>query len=396
MEFIEIIKIIWQDMVSTPYGALLGIVVLVLFLFKEQIREITSFILKRKSITYGKSEYSKQDVINHPIFRDLDYWINKGIGLVKIEKSYAKELIMKDVLLIKFNVIKDLLTKMIKNDKIDDIGQYDQKKFFQELFREIDTQQLIGWRNAGIPEKFITKYLTIQRLSQEIVQNTVKVFLSNAIDATNYTKVYLVLSVIDAQLTNIFANAVSTALSLNGDLNGVIYKGVIIGTSDTIYAVDAPISEDLINARLFELLSFSRASRAAVVLFHEYPATDPFDGKFSIVYEQCSPGISIDKKDIQYMPAYLLTGLKTSFENNVIYEGSVVDVDYGISKIMREHGSEILVTYPIKSDGVLKGFIKLNWISRSKYQSDKKLINLEDELKKSSDDINKLLAGNKQ
>ena len=244
MEFIEIIKIIWHDMITTPWGALLGIVILILFLFKEQIRETISFIMKHKSASYGKSEYSKKDVLNHPIFRDLDYWINKGIKLVKIEKSYAKELIMKDVLYIKFNVIKDLLTNTIKNDTIDNMNNYDLKKFFQELFRDMDAQQVIGWRNAGIPEVFIKKYLTIQRMGQEVVQNTIKVFLSSAIDATIYTKCYLILSVLDAQLTNVYANAVSTALSLNGDLNGTIYKGVIIGTSQTMYAIDEPISED--------------------------------------------------------------------------------------------------------------------------------------------------------
>lgn len=395
MEFIEIIKIIWHDMITTPWGALLGIVVLMLFLFKEQIREVISFILKRKSITYGKSEYSKKDVLNHPIFRDLDYWINKGISLVKIEKSYAKELIMKDVLQIKFHVIKELLTNNIKNDIIDNMGNYDLKKFFQEMFRDMGAQQVLGWRNAGIPEAFIAKYLTIQQLGQEVVHNTIKVFLSSAIDATNYTKCYLILSVLDAQLTNVYANAVSTALSLNGDLNGVIYKGVIIGASHTSYAIDAPVSEELITSRLDELLSKVHCSRAAVVLFHDYPETDPFDGKFSIVYEQCSPGVASEKRDVQYMPSYLLNEFKEPFLNGKLVSGTVMDFDYSVNKIMQQHGTEVLAMYPLKDEGSLKGFIKLNWISRNKYKSDIETIDLLEELKNSSEDIKKLLLGHK-
>lgn len=396
MEFVEIIKIIWHDMITTPWGALLGIVIIILFLFKEQIREIISFIMKHKSASYGKSEYSKKDVLNHPIFRDLDYWINKGIKLVKIEKSYAKELIMKDVLYIKFNVIKDLLTNAIKNDTIDSMNNDDLKKFFQDLFRDIDAQQVIGWRNAGIPEVFIKKYLTVQRMGQEVVQNTIKVFLSSAINVTTYTKCYLILSVLDAQLTNVYANAVSTALSLNGDLNGTIYKGVIIGTSSTMYALDEPISEDLIISRLDELLSKVHCSRAGVVLFHAYPSDDPFDGKFSIVYEQCSPGVSVDKKDVQYMPAYLLNEFKVPFDNGEIVTGTIFDFDYGVGEIMREHGTEVLVAYPLKDDSTLKGFIKLNWLSKSKYQSDIKQVDLLKELQDSAEDIKKLLLGHKQ
>ena len=393
MEFTEIIKIMWSDMTSTPWGAILGIVVLSMFLFKDQIREVISYVLKRKSAKYGKSDYSKKDVLNHPIFRDLDYWINKGIGLVKIEKSYAKELIMKDVLLIKFNVIKDLLTDNIKDDKIGDMTNFELKKFFQELFRDMDTQQVLGWRNAGIPEVFIKKYLTIQQMGQEVVQNTIKVFLSNGIDASNYTKCYLILSVLDAQLTNVYASAVSTALSLNGDLNGIIYKGVIIGVSHTFYAVEAPVSEDLITSRLDELVTKVHASRAAVILFHDYPETDPFDGKFSIVYEQCSPGVAGDKRDVQYLPAYIIDSFKTPFEKGEMLEGTILDFDFGVSKIMRQHGSEVLVVYPLKDEGSIKGFIKLNWISKNKYESDKKEIDLKAELKNSSEDIKKLLLG---
>lgn len=380
-------------MTATPWGAILGIVVISLFLFKEQIRETISYVLKRKSAKYGKSEYSKKDVLNHPIFRDLDYWINKGIGLVKIEKSYAKELIMKDVLLIKFNVIKDLLTENIKDDKIGEMSNYELKKFFQELFRDMDAQQVIGWRNAGIPEVFIKKYLTIQQMGQEVVQNTIKVFLSNGIDATNYTKCYLILSVLDAQLTNVYANAVTTALSLNGDLNGIIYKGVIIGVSHNFYAVDTPVSEDLIISRLDELLAKVHSSRAAVVLFHDYPEMDPFDGKFSVVYEQCAPGVAGDKRDSQYLPAYLISSFKEPFEKGELQVGTILDYDFGISKIMRQHGSEVLAVYPLKDEGSIKGFLKLNWISKTKYETDIKEVDLKLELEKSSEDIKKLLLG---
>lgn len=397
MEFIEIIKIIWHDMITTPWGAFLGIAVLVLFLFKDQFREFISYTIKRKNTqTYGKSEYSKKDVLNHPIFRDLDYWINKGIYLVKIDKSYAKELIMKDVLRIKFTTIKDILTSHIKNDTIDEIGNYELRKFFSEMFRDIDAQQILGWRSAGIPEIFIKKYLTVQQLGQEVVRNTIKVFLSGAIDATNYTKCYLSLSVLDAHLTNVYANAVSTAISLNGDLNGIIYKGVVIGTSNTVYAVETPVSEDLIVGRLDELITATRASRAGVVLFHEYPGDDPFSGKFSIVYEKCMPGVSIDKKDIQYLPAYLLKDFEEPFERGEMVSGSFLEFEFGLGKLMREHGTEMLVAFPLKDKSGIKGFIKLNWLSKNKYKNDSKEVDLLKELQSSSEDIMTLLLGNKK
>lgn len=396
MEFIEIIKIIWHDMITTPWGALLGIAILVLFLFKEQFKEFFEYTLKKKHHqSYGKSEYTKKDVLNHPIFRDLEYWINKGIYLVKIDKSYAKELIMKDVLHTKFTIIKDILTNRIKNDTIDEIGDYELRKFFLEMFREIDAQQILGWRSAGIPEAFINKYLTVQQLGQEVVRNTIKVFLSGAIEASNYTKCYLSLSVLDAHLTNVYANAVSTALSLNGDLNGIIYKGVVIGTSHTTYAVESPVSEDLILGRLDELITATRASRAGVTLFHDYPGNDPFGGKFSIVYEKCLPGVSSDRKDIQYLPAYLLKDFEVPFSKGEMVVGTFLEFEFGLGKLMREHGTEVLVAFPIMDNSGIKGFVKLNWLSKTKYKNDSKEVDLLKELKSSAEDICTLLLGNK-
>lgn len=383
-------------MITTPWGALLGIAILVLFLFKDQFKEFFEYTLKKKNHqSYGKSEYTKKDVLNHPIFRDLEYWLNKGIYLVKIDKSYAKELIMKDVLRIKFTIIKDILTNRIKNDTIDEIGDYELRKFFLEMFREIDAQQILGWRSTGIPEVFINKYLTVQQIGQEVVRNTIKVFLSGAIEASNYTKCYLSLSVLDAHLTNVYANAVSTALSLNGDLNGIIYKGVVIGTSHTTYAVESPVSEDLILGRLDELITATRASRAGVTLFHDYPGNDPFGGKFSIVYEKCLPGVSSDRKDIQYLPAYLLKDLEVPFSKGEMVAGTFLEFEFGLGKLMREHGTEVLVAFPIMDKSGIKGFVKLNWLSKTKYKNDSKEVDLLKELKSSAEDICTLLLGNK-
>lgn len=382
-------------MVTTPWGALLGIVVMSLFLFKEQIRELVSTIVKQKAHSFGKNKYGKKDVLNHPIFRDLDYWLNKGIDLVKIDKSYAKELIMKDVLRVKFNVIKDLLLKNINTNTIDSIADADLNKLFTDVLRDIDTNQLIGWRASGIPEIFIKKYIITHSFGREIVKNTIKVFMSGSVDVDNYTKCYLSLSILDSQLTNIYANAVSTALSLNGDLNGIIYKGVVIGSSRT-YTIDNPVSQEMIESRLTILLSALHASRAGVVLFHDYPGEDPLGGKFSLVYEICAPGISNDKDDLQYMPSYLLSSWKDKLKNNEVISGTLFSFDYGVGKLMRENGTEILVAYPIKdSDGFLKGLIKLNWVSKNKFESDTKDMDLKKILDECSEDIKKLLLGYK-
>ena len=55
-----------------------------------------------------------------------------------------------------------------------------------------------------------------------------KVLLDKNIIASNSVRVYLLLSLLRNQLTSIYTNAVSTVLAMNGDLNGLVYKGVEI------------------------------------------------------------------------------------------------------------------------------------------------------------------------
>lgn len=380
-------------MVTTPCGTILGVIIIVLFLFKDQIKDLISIFIKRKSKKYEKSEYSKKDVLNHPILRDLNYWVDTGIDLVKIEKSYAKELIMKDVLKLKFTVIKEVINDYLNNKTFDNMSTQDLKKFFTEFIREIDSKQLIGWRNIGIPEVFIKKYLIVQQVGNEVVQNTIRVFLSDSVYATSYTKIYLILSILDAHLTNIYANVVSTTLSLNGDLNGIIYKGVIIGSTNTAFAVDAPVSRELIKVKLDSLINKTKASRVGIVLFHAFSGMDVFSGKFSVVYDSCSPGVESDREDFQYMPSYLLTDLQEPFENDKMVKGSISDFSYGLHALMSKHGTEMLVCYPIKSLNNIRGFIKLDWMSKTKFKDSTSSIDLEKELKNSAEDIKNLLSG---
>lgn len=393
MEFTEIIKVIWHDMVTTPCGSILGVVIIILFLFKDQFKDTITLLVKRQSQKYEKSEYSRKDVINHPIIRNLDYWVETGVDLVKIEKSYAKELIMKDVLKLKFTVIKEVLLDYLNNKLTGDISQQDLKKFFTEFLRDIDAKQLLGWRSIGIPEIFIKKYLIVQQVGNEVVQNSVRVFLSDAITASGYTKVYLILSILDAHLTNIYTNVVSTALSLNGDLNGIIYKGVVIGSNNTFFAVDAPVSKDLVESRLNALINKTKAARAGVVLFHAFSGMDAYSGKFSVVYDSCSPGVESDRADFQHMPAYLLSDLQEPFDNDKMVIGSITDFSYGLHSLMSKHGTEVLVCYPIKNLNNVKGFIKLDWMSKTKYKDSTSSIDLEKELKNSAEDIKNLLSG---
>ena len=396
MDILEIVKVVWKDMLATPWGALLGLIILFLVMFREELKGfIQSYTESRVHGVSDKLDYTKQDVIHHPIFRDLEYWITCGIDLVKIEKSYAKELIMKDLLRIKFSVIKDKLLALVNDPALNNYTISELKAIIHDMLRDIDTQRIIGWRNNGIPEIFIKKYVILHQLGKELTYNTIKVFLSEEVGATNYTRIYLILSILEAQLSNIYANAVSTALSLNGDLNGTIYKGVIIGSTSNMYAMDTPIHKELVEDKLRDILIKNYASRASVIMFHDYPGKDPFDGKFSMVYEQCAPGVSEERKAVQYMPCSLLVDYVDSFNNKEMLVKKASELTYGLNRLFLSRGTEMVATYPLKDDSTLKGFISIEWNYYERFKSGVKLDVLNKDLISCAEDIKRLMLGHK-
>lgn len=394
MEIVKIVEIIWKDMVATPWGACLGLGVLFLILFRDSIKSGIDLLLKRSSDAHFKKEtFTESDVANHPIFRDLRYWLEKGVNLVKIERSYAKELIMKDVLTIKFNVIQDLLNIFIKNLDFKTLTLIELKTRVHNLIRDINSQKVLSWRNSGIPEIFIKKYLAVDQLSTEFMYSTVKVFLSNEVDTDLCTRVYVILSILETNLASIYANAVSTALSLNGDLNGTVYKGVIIGAKHEKYAVPNPSNKEAIEAKLEDLLIKCDATRVAVLLFHDYPGYNAFSGKFSSVYEKCAPGIESAIDRLQYIPAYTISNCEKAFQKDEVFIGDCSKVNYSFKELLVQQGTEVVAMYPLKDEITINGFISVSWAFGEKYKDLIEHTSIQEVLKESAKSINNLILG---
>lgn len=394
MDFVKIIEIIWKDMVSSPWGAFLGIAIIFLLVFKDTIKSGLDFLFKRGSeLHFNKHSYTKSDVFNHPIFRDLKYWLDRGVSLVKIERSYAKELIMKDLLTIKFSVIQDILNHFIKDTDFNNITLIELKTLIHNIIRDINSQKVIGWRNCGIPEIFIKKYLAVDQISTELMYSTLKVFLSSEIDTNICTRVYVILSILETNLANIYANAVSTALSLNGDLNGTVYKGVIIGLSHERYAIPNPINQKSIEFKLEDLLIKCNASRASICLFHDYPMDNVFTGKFSSVYEKCMPGVESISDKIQHIPAYIISNCEKDFQDDKVFISNSYKVNFRFKELLLKQGTEVIALYPIKDKVNLKGFISVSWAFDGKYSDLIKHTSIEEVLRESATDVNNLMLG---
>lgn len=226
----EILNIIWKDMISSPYICFLGVFILIVVVFKESIIKYLDILIASKAA--HKNSYTVKDLERHAIFLDLDYWLTSGVSILQINTCLGKELIMKDLLLIKYELIKNKLIKSLK-EVSDKMELVELEIIFNRLMSEYNREQILRWKAAGIPELFIKKYLAFQVKNIDSIKGSAKIVFNKNIIASNSTRIYLLLSIIRNYLATTYTNAVATILSMNGDLNGLVYKGVKIEEHST-------------------------------------------------------------------------------------------------------------------------------------------------------------------
>lgn len=222
----EILNIIWKDMTSSPYICALGAVIFFSILFRDSIAKYLDLLMvSRKG---NKNKYSKKDLERHPIFLDLEYWLTAGVSILQINTCLGKELIMKDLLLIKYELIKNKLNKAIKEEITDATEVEDLLAIFTRLMVEYNKEQILRWKAANIPDLFIKKYLAVQVKNIDLLKGSARIVFSKNIISPKFNRVYLLLSILRNYLATTYTNAVATILSMNGDLNGLEYRGVKI------------------------------------------------------------------------------------------------------------------------------------------------------------------------
>lgn len=222
----DILSIIWKDMISSPYVCGLGVFIIIIFTFKSVIiKFLESLILARK---YTSSTHSVKDLKKHPIFLDLDYWTSVGISILHVNTCLGKEMIMKDLLILKYSLVKDRILKVIDTEVTDSMPLEDLRLVVLSNISEYNKDQVLKWKSSGIPDAFIRKYVSLQIKNIDLIKGAIKVIFDKNIVASNSVRLYLLLSLIRNHLASIYTNAVSTVLAMNGDLNGLVYKGVEI------------------------------------------------------------------------------------------------------------------------------------------------------------------------
>lgn len=345
---------------------LLFIVWLGVVLYKE--RENVFEILKAYFfINFHRRKIAKNDLLEHQLFKDLDYWIDYRVNQMYGQTSNhsydkAKIAMARAMLLLKLKDSKLWLQDFVHNTNFELASLEDIKVSFLHKKEKHRSIQWNEYKKRGIPQKFIEKFVEVSRIHETYVMDALAGMLSEKIPMTIYEKLYLVLNFLSTYYTTLIVETGRVVDSINGDLKGEIFDGMIVGGNEyKSYPVPNREYIPLVETKLNEILMISRASRASIFIFHDFIGDDYLQGCISRIYEYEVKGFSPVMGKFQYKPAICVSDMIQNWKRHEGFCSEISDVNDMLKEFLVEIGVEAIITYPMFLGGQLKGFIGLEY-----------------------------------
>ena len=374
----DFLSLLWQSIQHGGVEFWVFIIIFILLIFKAEIPALVkglwkgicwvlNFLFVKNKKTNSIQKYDRNSLINHQLFKDIEYWQTIGINIVQITDNKAKEQIAKDIFKIYIENSKKIFTNMVNKNNLQNMTNDELKSLIKREIEKKNSNVVYEARQEGIPELFLQKYFMISEGFQSLKNSVIDTILSNDFEADNYTKLYIILNTIDGTIANIFHNLVATVKSTNGDLNGLEYKGFIIGyRPNNTLLPPTGIETNIVEEKLKELMYSLNASRAYIYKFH--PAKDFASGIHSCVYEVVNAGISVEKHKLQKVHNTFLS-LPNDMTHDVIIKQKR-EMDDLLLERMNQRGiySTAGVLLFNGDEKHADGFLVVNWANRDSYE----------------------------
>lgn len=395
---------LWNDVKNGGTSLYILLFFLLLYFLKPYVHNILNFIgnLIKGKVEKKTKEYTINDVKNHPIFKDLDFWLDVGIKSLKMnninihypltrvvhkeseEYLKAKEEIAKDILTIKFSVIKEYLQLFLEENPLENIDLETVKTYFGKYVAKCEIKQYNEMLEAKIPEEFLKKYYIYERMALDLLKNNMEGVLSEkAFDLNPISRIYLAFTALNNYLAESYNTMLFTVYTINGDLNGIEYKGNIIGEAKQ-EILQPPNSALVIPAieKLNKIMYEFGASRAILIKYFE--KNDEL--YHSAVYEVCDKGITSVIGRMQNISSMSEMDTVNLLKNNTVISVEISKFNNHLMERLSARGDDAIVLVPILEHNDLIGALVLDYVSVEEFNS-KHMDMYDDKLKNYSKDL---------
>lgn len=403
--------VIWDDIKNGGIPLLIFSGMLLMWFLKPHLNNLFLAIGKliTRKIDNSVKEYTTLDVKHHPVFKDLEFWLTVGVKSLKMnnisyqypmvkvhvespEYMQAKEDIAKDVLTIKFKVIKEYVESFIKENPIEHLNLETLRSILLTYLHKCEIKQHSELLEQKIPSEFLKKYFIYEKMSHDLFYQTIEGYLNEGAfnNLSPTTRLYLVLSAINHYLTNCYNNMVYTVAVINGDLNGVEYKGNIIGKKKQS-VLQPPHSTFVypVREKLLSIMTEFGASRATLL---KYYTNSDNEYVHSAVYESCAPGIMPMIQNIQNIPNNMEMDVLDILKNGTIISVDISKFNNNLIERLAQRGIDAVILVPIFEGNDFSGILMLDYVSLEEYIKHKDIPTLDEILMKYSKDLSSYIS----
>lgn len=379
---------IWNDIKNGGLSFYIFFVMFNLTFFKEQWISAIKYVFNKIFTKEHKATYTKKDLIKHPIFNDLDYWLNLGIDALHIKENLHpeeddyinnKERMAKEVIRIKYETMKEALKAFVQETDIDNLDNDVACAYLMDMLVKENIAQKRRFNERGIPQKFLNKFYMISDISKKIIYNAIKNFFSNNCDSTTATKMYMAFNTLDGYLNVVFNDLCETMSTINGDLKTEIFDGKPMGTVSKVKMLRPPhpTYPMIVKEKLDMVLQDLNGSRAMICKYFKK------DGEHyhSAVYESTIIGVTSEMANIQ-----MISDDQEKNILNIMEESGTIAADiskFNATTIERfnTRGVKGIILVPIYNEEKIDGILSIDYISIEKFENAIKDKNLDKKLK---------------
>ena len=385
------ILVIWNDIKNGGIPLLVMTCIVIIMFLKPYIHNILTFLGNLITLKFERKNkrYTINDIKNHQIFKDLDFWLEMGIDSINLNHTHtgfpysarhketedymkAKEEIAKDILRIKFTVIKEYLESLINDNDLTKIDLDNAKKYVEEYLNKCQIKQYNMMKKQNIPQQFSKKYFVYEQMSIEFLNQTILAYLDEkCFNLDILSRIYLIFNSLNTYLADTYNTMLSTVSAINGDLNGVEYKGEVIG--EKRQEILQPPHSSYVHPCREELKAIMTEFGASRAYLLKYFTNEKDEYLHSCVYEVCDVGVMPMITKIQNVPNNVDSEVLSMLKNGTIISVDISKFNNFLSKRLTERGINAIILVPIFSGTEFSGILALDYLSIREYDGHKNM-----------------------
>lgn len=384
----DTLMVIWNDIKDFGSGFWAFFILISFYILKDQIKDFIKMIISKLSLKPSPIKYTKKDLLKHPIFQNLDYWLDIGIKALKLKNNdlhpedddyiLNKEVIAKEIIRIKYETIKEVLYTFVNETDLDNLDCDVACSYFMDSLTKNLITQKQKMIERGIPIKFLNKFNATSDITEKIVMSSVKSFFSKGCDMNASTKMYFVYNTLNGYLNIIFNNISEAIESINGDLKDEMFDGKPMCNSHKKTLLPPhPTYTLIVKDKLDEVLRDFNGSRAYICKYFQKSGVN----YHSAIYETTIIGVTSEIHNIQ-----MISDDKDKNMLNIMKNSGCIAADiskFGATTIERfnHRGVKGIFICPIYNDQKIDGVLCIDFISIEKFNLAIEDENLDEKLK---------------